>query len=241
MEHYPLLKFLHRFFMAVVIVFGCSSCDYEAESVYVDDTTEEYELYDYYVDQYGNEGVVVYMLNTGSKMQIVISADETCLPWGPTGEQIFELDSVSRTMLTSPAYGIAMLQTMKARGIDRFPAQAWCNQKNHDERYPQGGSWHLPTYWELVLIFGNKGARVSNINKALQSIGGTVLSLDNMYWSCTEDYEGYAKISDITSDYDSENRSVITSPARTTYSTKERWMKKNSHYVRAIKYVYYEG
>ena len=226
--------------MAVIIVVGWSSCDYEAESVCIDDTTEEYQLYDYYIDQYGNEGVVAYILKSGSKKQIVISADETCLPWGPTGEQIYELDSVPQTILTNPSYGIAMLQTMKARGIERFPAQAWCDQKNHGERYPQGGSWHLPTYWELVLIFGEKGARVSSLNKALQSVGGTVLSLDNMYWSCTEDYKGYVTITNVISDYDSENRSVITSPARTTYSTKERWMKKYSHYVRAIKYVYYE-
>ena len=241
MKHYISQKHLHRLLLAVSFLTVCSSCDHESESICVDDTTEPYQLYDYYVDQYGNEGIVVYKLTSASKEQIVMSADEAVLPWGPTGEQVFAVDSVPSTMLRNASYGIAMLQTMKSRGIDKYPAQAWCNQKDRGEKYPQGSSWHLPTYWELVIIFGDKGASVDKINKALTDIGGTPLTSGSMYWSCTEDYEGYAKIRDVVSDYDSENRAVITSPARSTYSTKERWIKKNSHNVRAIKYVYYEN
>lgn len=229
------------FLMAMSFIAILTACSYESDDVYTDDTTEPYQLYDYYVDQYGNEGIVVNILESGTKKQIVISADETCLPWGPTDEQVFAVDSVYKTLLTQPSYGVAMLQTMKARGIERFPAQAWCDQKNHGEKYPRGGSWRLPSYYEIFNIFGAKGSKVSNLNSALLNIGGTPLTLDNMYWSCTEDYEGYAKINDVTTDYDSESRAIIVSPKISTYATKERWIKKNRHFVRAIKYIYYEN
>lgn len=228
-------------FLALLALALLTACDFESEGVYVDDTTEPALLYDYYVDEYGNEGVVVYSLSSSSsKYQIVMSADEAYLPWGPMGEQVYSADTVRKTSLSNREYGVAMLQTMKSRGIERYPAQAWCDRKNNGEKYPQGGSWRLPTYWELVTIFGANGANVGKINSAMQGIGGTPLTTDYMYWSCAEDYDDYIKITNVTSDYDCLNRAVISTPARTTTSTKERWLKKNSHYVRAIKYIYYE-
>lgn len=240
MKHHTYIKHLTRLFTACCLAATLTACNFESEGVYVDDTTEPSELYDYYVDEYGNEGVVVYMLNSLHTYQIVLSADEAYLPWGPTGERVYDLDTVPKTDLTDASFGVAMLQTMKARGIDRYPAQAWCDRKNHDEEHPQGSSWRLPTYWEMVIIFGASGARVEKINTALRNIGGTPLTGSNYYWSCAEDFEGYAKINNVSTDYDRENRAVISTPMRTTTSTKDRWMKKNSHYVRAIKYIYYE-
>lgn len=217
-----------------------ASCDHESEGVYTDETTEPVQLYDYYVDKYGNEGVVVYITESSRTYYIVLSSDESCQPWGPMGEQIYAVDSIQKTSLSTASYGVAMLQTMKARDINRYPAQAWCDRKNQEEDNPRGGSWRLPTYKEWTLILGSKGAKVSLINSAMSGIGGTLLKENQMYWCCDEDYEGHIKITDVTSDYDSQNRAVITSPLRSTYSTKERWLKKNKHYVRAIKYIYYE-
>ena len=241
MKHIRYIKHFAQILTVLTIVTTFPACDFESEGVYVDDTFEPAQLLDYYVDEYGNEGIVAYSMNSSSsEYQIVMSADETYLPWGPMGEQVYDADTMKGTNLGSHEYGVAMLQTMKSRGIERYPAQAWCNHKNHSEKYPQGGSWHLPTYHELVIIFGNGGANVKKINAALQSIGGTPLTSDALYWSCTEDYDGYAKINNVTSDYNSQDRAVVSTPSRTTTSTKERWLKKNSHYVRAIKYIYYE-
>lgn len=231
---------LSKWGFAAAILLLTTACTFESEGVYVDDTTEPAQKYDYYVDEYGNEGVVVYELNSSSsRYQIVMSADETCLPWGPMGEQVYVADTVKSTVLANSSYGVAMLQTMKSRGIERYPAQAWCDRKNGGERYPSGGSWRLPTYWEMVVILGSGGANVTRMNTALKGIGGTPLEAD-YYWTCDEDYGNRIKINGVTSDYDSENRAVITSPQHSTTSTKERWLKKNSHYVRAIKYIYYE-
>lgn len=228
----------------IFIIYGLvallMSCDHETEGIITDDTTEPVELFDYYIDEYGNEGIVVYTMKGSYTYYIVLSCDESFQAWGPIGEQIYAVDSVYKTNLSNPSYGVAMHQTMKARGISHYPAQAWCDKKNYEEKYSRAGSWRLPTYHEWVIILGSKGARVSSINKAMINVGGKPLDNEQMYWSCDEDYEGHVKINDVTSDYDSENRAVITSPLRTTYSTKERWLKKNMHYVRAIKYIYYE-
>ena len=229
------------FLSVLTLITTFSACDFESEGIYVDDTSELAQLLDYYVDKYGNEGIVVYShSSSSSEYQIVMSADETYLPWGPMGEQVYDVDSVKNLNLSDEAYGVAMLQAMKSRGIERYPAQAWCDRKNNGEKNPQGGSWHLPTYFELVIIFGYGGANVSKINSAFQGIGGTPLTPDALYWSCTEDYEGYAKINNVMSDYSSQDRAIVSTPSRTTTSTKERWLKKYSHFVRAIKYIYYE-
>ena len=56
------------------------SCRFESEGVFTDDTTEEYQLYDYYIDSYGNEGIVAYIHSSkisDRKYMIVISSDES--------------------------------------------------------------------------------------------------------------------------------------------------------------------
>lgn len=226
------------------MLFALPSCDFESDGVFTDDTTEEYMLYDYYVDEYGNEGVVAY--NSGQKVSrankyiLVVSSDEAYLPWGIMGENVFKSDTITSMGFRDPTFGIAMHQLMKSYGIEKFPAQAWCDAKNKNEVFPRAGSWHLPSYYEYQLIFGSTGTRVSSLNKALSSIGGTPFNTANMYWTCVEDYDDYIHINNIESDYDKENRAVITSPTNSTFSYKDRWLKKNKYYVRAIKYVYYE-
>lgn len=227
-----------------IIMFALSSCNFESEGVFTDDTTEEYQLYDYYVDEYGNEGVVAYIsgqkVSWSNKYILVVSSDEAYLPWGIMGENIYKSDTITDMGFRDPSFGIAMHQLMKSYEIGKFPAQAWCDAKNNDEKYPRAGSWHLPSYYEYQLIFGSTGARVSSLNKALSNIGGTPFNAANMYWTCVEDFDDYIHIKNAESDYDKENRAVIASPANSICSDKDRWLKKNRYYVRAIKYVYYE-
>ena len=218
------------------------SCSFESEGVFTDDTTEEYELYDYYVDSYGNEGIVAYIhqsTNSERKYIIVISADESYQSWGPMGEMVYKSDSVSSSVCRAVGFGVAVLQAMRSIGIDRYPAQSWCNSKNEQEEYPRAGSWRLSSFNEFGLIRGANGSRIESLNSALKGIGGTPILTDRIYWTCTEDFDDYITIEGEDCDYDRENRAVITSPINTTYSNKERWLKKNRYYVRAIKYVYY--
>lgn len=236
----PMKNFLLLFILCIVF----SSCSFESEGVFTDDTTEEYKLYDYYVDSYGNEGIVAYIhhQSTMSKRKyiIVISADESYQSWGPMGERVYKSDSVSRSVCNASEFGIAVLQSMCSIGIERYPAQFWCYSKNQQEVYPRAGSWRLPSESEFKLI--SSSFKVESLNSALKGIGGTPILTDQMYWTCTEDFDNYIIINGNTSDYDSKNRAVIISPTINTYfnySNKERWLKKNKYYVRAIKYIYY--
>ena len=231
-----------KYLLFIGIAFLLHSCsDHESDDLFTDDTTEEYQLYDYYVDDYGNEGIVVYIQSSNhysKKYIIVLSADESDQSWGPMGELVYDCDSIKFSDLKEPAFGVAVLQSMKSRGIDRFPAQAWCDQKNQSEPYPRGGSWRLPTYDEFKKIF-KSGNNLSDINNALFAIGGTTVNEEYFYWTCVEDFDGYITIEQQTLDYDKENRAILSTPTNSTFSNKDRWIKKNKYNVRAIKYIYY--
>lgn len=228
--------------MSAIVAFGIASCDFKSGEVFTDETTEEYQLYDYYVDQYGNEGIVAYIYNpkfSDTKYILVISSDENILPWGPMSETIYKRDKITSNELMYNYYSIAMHQIMNSIGVEKFPAQAWCDAKNRGENHTRAGSWHLPSKEELSKIFGSSGNKLNALNSAISGIGGTPLTADEMYWTCCEDYTNYIKISEVETDYDSDNRAVIVTPEMKTYSNKDRWLKKNQHNVRAIKYVYF--
>lgn len=234
-------KYSSLFF--VLLCLSLISCDKESDALLVDELDEEYQLYDYYIDKNGNEGIVAYILNgnsypEGYRYMIVMSSDESLEPWGPMGEIVMKKDSASTSEFTRPTAGIIMLQSMYAKGIDRYPAQQWCFEKNHSSEIG-ASSWRLPSSYETRLILGKSGKNVANINRALANTGGTMLDDSHLYWTCMEDYENYITINGLTSDYDQANRAVLTSPHIETWGNKDRWLKKNHYYVRAIKYIYY--
>ena len=222
------------------------SCDKESEALLVEELDEEYQLYDYYIDENGNEGIVAYILKESSiskypkgyKYRIVISSDESLEPWGPMGEIVMKKDSASSSEFRQPTAGITMLQSMNSRGMERYPAQNWCFKKNNSNEI-SASSWHLPSYYELQQIFGSSGKNLSALNHALQVTGGKQIDNSQLYWTCMEDYDGYISVSDLKLDYDQANRAILTSPHISTYANKDRWLKKNKYYVRAIKYIYY--
>ena len=227
---------LFKNILFLLITLSCLACSFESEGVILDERGEEYELYDYYIDEFGNEGIVVCISDS---FVVVMSADESYQSWGPTNEQLYPYGDISENF-NRVDYGVAMHQLMKAKGIERYPAQNWCDKKNGGKEYSYAGSWRLPSFKELKDIFGANGAYVGRIQSSLKNIGGTLLNTENMYWTCTEDYIDYVTIKDLETDYDPENRAVITSCLIATLGTKDRWIKKNKHYVRAIKYVYYK-
>lgn len=222
------------------------SCDKESDALILDELDEEYRLYDYYVDEKGNEGIVAYIQNgssiskypRGYKCMVVISSDESLESWGPMGEIIMKKDSASRLELSQPTAGIIMLQSMSSRGMNRYPAQNWCFKKN-GSREISSGSWRLPTSHELLLVFGSNGNNVKKLNQALKLTGGKLVDDSQLYWTCIEDYDGYITVDDLKLDYDQANRAILTTPLHSTFSDKDRWLKKNKYYVRAIKYIYY--
>lgn len=221
----------------ICVMFFCG-CNTESSDVILDERDDDYVLYDYYVDSYGNEGIVADILK--DRYIMVISADESYQSWGMMGKDIFSGDTAT-SFINNREFGLLMLQTMKSIGIEKFPAMEWCDRKNEGDRYANAGSWRLPSKSEFHNMAGINSGKLKYINDALSEIGAPLISEDKFYWTCVEDIEGYIKIDGMESDYDQANRAVVTSPDNFTYGVKDRWLKKNKYYVRAIKYIYYRS
>ena len=213
-----------------------AACDFESDTPILS-PDKEYKLYDFYEDEYGNRGVVAYVLE--DSYTVVISCDETEAAWGPMGEQVYNGDTISDNIINMKSFGLAMLQSMKARGIEKYPAQAWCDHKNAPNSYPNVSSWRLPSHSEMSMFF-HTDIQLNRLNNYIARYGGDIIQKDEMYWTCVEDFDGYLTINNQTSDYDKENRAIVRTPLNKVYSNKDRWIKKNIYRVRAIKYIYYQ-
>lgn len=228
-------------FVTMFILWGCM----ESDEIILDETTEEYQLYDYYVDENGNEGIVVHIKNNEhSGCIIVLSADETYLPWGPINEVVYQrTDSLKWSYYSyeKASFGVAMLNLTKYKGIEKYPAMAWCDHKNK-KVLPSCSSWRLPTRDELIEIWGwTHKTDLDKINAALTDIGGITINSENNYWTCAEDYEDYIHpVFDKNLEHvaDPLNNAIATQPYSRDKICK---LKKNYNYVRAIKYIYIKG
>lgn len=224
---------------AIAILFA--ACYYKPDDFIFDESTDSYQLNDYYIDENGNEGIVCANGTDGFfKFLMVISADESYQVWGPIDYDIYPYDSINTNIINSANFGIIMLQSMKSIGIERFPAQAWCDSKNKGDGLPYGGSWHLPTVREFEIV--THATKIEYINQALENIGATPIDTSSFYWTCVEDFPGYITLngdSDIINN-DPENRAIPLSPMLNIYTNRDRWIKQNKHHVRAVKYVYYK-
>lgn len=225
-----------KVFILIWISLSLTSC-FESHDIIINES-KEYKLYDYYIDSYGNEGIVA-ATDSGTKPYIiVVSIDESYQSWGPMGENVYK-DSIHTIGLKDFSFGVAMLQAMKATNVERYPAEAWCNKKNVDEHYPSGSSWRLPTYEEMNWISKSKNRQHMNyLNSAIKRAGGTPISMEKLYWTCVEDIDSYISIDGIESNYDPKNRAIPRTWNNQTLAYKDRWIKKNRYFVRAIKYVY---
>lgn len=224
------------YFFLLLCVATLTTCEYESDSPIVT-PDKKYKLYDLYEDEYGNKGVVAYVMD--EYYTIVVSCDETEASWGPMEELVYNGDSINDKIINHNSFGLAMLQSMKARGIERYPAQAWCDQKNGSDSYPNVSSWRLPSNHEMATIYGTNGSKVNTLNSYISRYGGKRIQKEELYWTCVEDYDGYLTINNHTSDYDPANRAIVKTPSNKVYSNKDRWIKKNSYRVRAIKYIYH--
>lgn len=220
---------------AMILVFG--ACDlHPSEDVPIIDETFgiKFTFGDRYIDKYGNMGIVAYV---SDRYIIAISCDETELSWGIMGQTVMPKDTIS-AINTVGGYGIDVLRRMRSLGIENFPAQKWCDDKNRGEDV-YAGCWHLPSAYTLQKLTDN--GKKDLLNKRLR-IGGTQLS-DEEYWSCVEDLPGCGVDADDDTlvgeiQHDSDNRAIpIVLPYSANYS-KSSWQKKDIHRVRAIKYIY---
>lgn len=204
------------------------------KQVLIDERGDDLQLYDYYIDEDGNEGIVV---EKESDAIVVLSLDEAELPWGPMDEAIIK--ETDKNFFNTKRFSIAMQYAMLDKGIHKFPAQAWCYAKNKKEQIGIG-SWRLPSLndWEYLV---SVEYHWDEINDALIKMGGVPLSTDDLYWTCTEDYQEAFTFSDEDNDFDAANRAVNITLKLRAYTRKDRWVKNSIYKVRAIKHVYYKN
>ena len=228
-------------FVFLALLFSTCSSEFDSEDLFLDETTKEYKLYDPFEDEYGNKGVVACIARLSGELAyiIVLSADEAYLEWGQMNEIVYK-DTVSGNIIKQPDYSLRVQQCAYSMGIDHYPAQAWCLHKNGTSAIPYSGSWHLPSVYELKLIFGDNGGRLPYLNNALKKVNGTSVDNNKYYWTCMEDFERLITMPNQPNDYDPANRAFMTSPDGHTYSNKDLWLKKKSNHLRAIKYIYFK-
>jgi hypothetical protein len=219
----------------------CVSCD-ESDPYFDLQNGDDLQLFDYYIDEYGNEGVVMYVINASkwyhtASYKIVISLDEGYDSWGPMDHLLYKCDSIRSSDVILEDYGVAMHQLMHHIGIEKFPAQAWCHKKNMNEKHQWAGSWRLPTIseWKYVNNY------LTGLNTALKKYGGTPLNKNQMYWTCQEDYDQVLEINgEVNQTYDPMNKAIALTPTYKVIVGNNKWLKSNKYNVRAIKYIYYQ-
>ena len=99
---------------------------------------------------------------------------------------------------------------------------------------PQGFYKHRNDRLKVCHNIVNTLYSIENKDNKFNVIFNDIINILKFY------YTDYITIKGKETDYDAENRAVILTPQKTTSGVKDRWLKKNSHYVRAVKYIYYD-
>ena len=216
-------------FLAVLL----SSC---LDADYIADVTDgkEYELYDHYVDEHGNEGIVIAVNGKKSmgrtlKYTIVMSLDEADLSWGRMGEAL----SAPDTSYSYDGYCLLMNQRAHFKGIENYPAFEWCYRKNRSRKLPNINSWILPNQKEYRTTYTNVlSTSYELINQHIVKYGGTPLDPDKPYWLAEEN-----RFPDVVERRkDNANYFFISEGVQYADTAKNSVLG-----VRAVKYIYFEN
>ena len=240
-----LLIFRALFLTSILLLLvSCKSMDGLAGPY--DNDLREYDLYDKYVDEYGNEGIVAFKEDEDDfRFVIVLSLDEAKCIWGPENDLVYNLPfELNVDHLDSFRFGLTMNRMVELRGFEKYPAFAWCNEKNKDGKSVHSSSWMLPSFRELDCCFQD----IDELNARILEYGGMpVRTAGDFYWSATEDVEGYFEFSESASEeirnqgYDQYNFAIPLSGDNYLPSQKIYWTKSLYYYVRAIKYIRFES
>ena len=138
-----------------------------------------YEVGDYYRND-TLEGIVFWMY--GAHNGLMVSLDETCLPWCLPGNINCE------TGATNPYEGWNNTNIlMDVYDMSHYPAIQWSylkntwNLVNYPHRKIVNKQWYVPATTELRYLLQNQAA----VNATLDSLGYPTLE-DKTYWSSTE-------------------------------------------------------
>lgn len=203
-----------------------------------------YQLYDYYRDELGNEGVVVWKAhsNDGREFVAVLSGDEADCVWGPEDVNVFPFNEHANIGFAgNPVFAIQVNQVVERLGTASYPAFQWCHAKNAPDERIHASSWMLPSDIIMYLILNKHSGDIDN---ALAKYGMTPLSHSGYYWTCTEDIEEYFAFSNedytYASGFDPASRAIPVTYDALYPVMKTNWRKSLSYHVRAVKYIHYQ-
>lgn len=185
---------------------------------------KEYQLYDYYIDKNGEEGIVV--LNYKNKI-LVMSLDESECIWSKTGFTVANNDTIIKNY---DERALFLNQRATYLGLENFPAFKWCIDKNRSKKYPDINSWILPSlYHQSRHITSSIRYNYELINEHIINYGGTPLNPEAYYWLADEPSLIYtsSEVSDL-------EHSLAFTMSKDWIVSKERQCK-----VRAFKYILY--
>ena len=235
-------------FLTLVLLLQMSCKSKDSLAGPYDNDLRDYNLYDKYVDEYGNEGIVAFKYDgENRRIAIVLSLDETECAWGPENDIVFDLPiEFNVDFLDSFGFGLKMNRMVELRGFKNYPAFDWCNKKNKEGKSVHSSSWMLPSLYEWKWCCDN----LDDLNAKIEEYGGMPVrtgSESGFYWSATEDVDGYFVFSDTATDeiknqsYDQYNFAIPMSGDYYVPSRKIFWSQSLYYYVRAIKYILFES
>lgn len=245
---------MYRITIIIIASILAAACTKHGKEGVSDNDMREYELYDYYVDQYGNEGIVAakYDYRDGDsflKYTIVLSLDETITTWGPMGTIVYDVnENFNEDYPWGNKFGLDMNRRVETFGKEKFPAFEWCMAKNHNEKYIHSSSWMLPACGELDYDIFQEGNALDMLNEKIVAYGGTPITTADgespcYYWTCVEDIKDVFVFADeqvqAESDYDPARRAIPISADGRYPGKKRYWTKDTEYRVRAIKYIYF--
>ena len=185
---------------------------------------KEYDLYDYYVDENGEEGIVV-LGSSKNKYILVMSLDESECIWSKTGVSVANGDTLIRYY---DERALLLNQRATHLGLEKFPALKWCIDKNHGKNYPDINSWILPSlYHRSKRITSRIQYNYELINQHIESYRGIPLSQEAYYWLADEPSMIYT-----SSPVSDTEHSLAFTMSGDYIVSKERTCK-----VRAFKYI----
>lgn len=165
--------------VSIVVLAACHKPDEPQNSVPNIPVQPVYEVGDHFKND-TLEGVVFYTY--GAHHGLMVSLEETCLPWCEPGHIMCE------TGATNPYEGWNNTNILMANyDLYNFPTIGWSYKRNtwhyihYEHRMINHRQWYVPSMMELRYLLLNQEA----VNATLRSLGCATLE-EKTYWSSSE-------------------------------------------------------
>ena len=138
-----------------------------------------------YYDKNGITGIICRVSSDGNH-GTVVSLDEAKLPWS-----LEYVTTGASDYMNGPFNTNTIISNFD---LEKYPAFKWCNDKNTNGVT----GWFIPSFIDFFDMFGD----IDDVNKALSTYGGILISKEDDYWSSEEISTSTALIENAHTYYD---------------------------------------